>query len=162
VRSSRPKNAPISFQVSRRRFATGFPSNGVISRFVPNCPCLPVAPGASVNGLYPFLAAGFDHSLPDARILLVSSSRVPILGDCVRVTQKRSSVPTSLRTSCYVSPEALARVLGDRTKRGFTSSYFDPNSSIGIFIRHLLPDSYSPDLQASTVKKSEEITCKRP
>ncbi len=67
----------------------------------------------------------------------------------------------SLRTSSYVSPEALARVLSDRTKRGFTSSYFDPNSSIGIFIRHLLPESLS-EFQVSTLKKSEEMTCKRP
>jgi len=69
---------------------------------------------------------------------------------------------TSLRSSFYVSPEALARVLSDRTKRGFTSSYFDPNSSIGIFIRHLLPDVSLPDFQVSTLKKSREMTCKRP
>ncbi len=69
---------------------------------------------------------------------------------------------TSLRESFVVSPEALARVLGDRTKRGFTSSYFDPNSSVGIFIRYLLPDLSLSEFQVSTLKKSEEMTCKRP
>jgi hypothetical protein len=71
-------------------------------------------------------------------------------------------VSTSLRTFFYVSPEALARVLSDRTKRGFTSSYFDPNSSIGILIRHLLADSPLSEFQVSALKKSEEMTCKRP
>jgi hypothetical protein len=71
-------------------------------------------------------------------------------------------VSTSLRTSFYVSPEALARVLSDRTKRGFTSSYFDPNSSVGIFIRHLVPDLSLLEFQVSTRKKSEEMHCKRP
>jgi hypothetical protein len=71
-------------------------------------------------------------------------------------------VSTFLRTSFYVSPEALARVLSDRTKRGFTSSYFDPNSSIGIFIRHLFPDLPLSEFQVSTLMKSEEMTCERP
>jgi hypothetical protein len=71
-------------------------------------------------------------------------------------------VSISLRTSFYVSPDALARVLSDRTKRGFTSSYFDPSSSIGIFIRHLLPDLPLSEFQVSTLKKSEEMTCKHP
>jgi hypothetical protein len=68
----------------------------------------------------------------------------------------------SLRTSFYVSPDALVRVLSDRTKRGFTSSYFDPNSSIGIFIRHLLPDLPLSEFRVSTLKKSDEMTSKRP
>jgi hypothetical protein len=71
-------------------------------------------------------------------------------------------VSTSLRTTFYVSPEALARVLSDRTKRGFTSSYFDPNSTIGIFIRYLLPDPSLSDFQASTLPKSEAMSCERP
>jgi hypothetical protein len=71
-------------------------------------------------------------------------------------------VSTSLRTTFYVSPEALARVLSDRTKRGFTSSYFDPNSSIGVFIRHLLLDPSLSDFQAFTQKQTEVMTCERP
>jgi hypothetical protein len=47
-------------------------------------------------------------------------------------------------------------LLSDRTKRGFTSSYFDPNSSLGIFIRHLLPDSLQTSVngQSTNVAKS--------
>jgi hypothetical protein len=68
----------------------------------------------------------------------------------------------SLRTSFYVSPDALARLLSDRTKRGFTSSYFDPKSPIGIFIGHLMTDLSLSEFQASTLKKSVAMTCERP
>jgi hypothetical protein len=71
-------------------------------------------------------------------------------------------VSTSLRSSFYVSPEALARLLSDCTKRGFTSSYFDPNSSIGVLIRHLLPNPSFSKFQASKLTKSEAINCERP
>lgn len=107
---------------------------------IPICPELSLFTGCPRSFRYRiihFLCGRFRPFVAGRRDSARSGSpRVPILGDCVRVILKRSSVSTSLRESFVVSPEALARVLGDRTKRGFTSSYFDPNSSVGIFIRY--------------------------
>jgi hypothetical protein len=63
VRSSRPKNAPISFHVSSRRFEVEIRS---IWGYFPICPDLSlnaVCPRIGIPDITFFLAEGIEHSL---------------------------------------------------------------------------------------------------